>query len=399
MENKKAKILLMSHCVPPVLRGPSVIINRLFRRFPEKSYVVLSSRAKGKKLPLDSDLRLPCKYYYADIETIAGGSKSAVFAILQRWVETFFIIAKGVSVCKRERCERIVVVPNHGNFLLAAYVISKVCGKKLYVYFFDIFSENKKGFSWFDIRLRVATEALALWSAVRAFVMSERLEEYYRNRYPGLSVTVLRHSIDRTIYDGGPRRAECGITGAKKIVFTGMIYEYQIDAVQNLARAVQGLDNMEVHIYSQRSKKYLKSAEVTGKNIFCSGFVPNRDLMSIQREADVLFLPMSFHAAGTDANVIRTASPSKISEYLAAGRPILVHAPSDSYVAWYARKHEFALIVDKDDSDMLRDAIIELSRNEPLRKRLVSNAQRTVGLHDASKVSGDLMNALGVGVA
>jgi hypothetical protein len=73
-----------------------------------------------------------------------------------------------------------------------------------------------------------------------------------------------------------------------------------------------------------------------------------------QRAAGVLFLPLAFNAK---REVVSTASPSKMPEYLAAERPILVHAPPFSYVVRYAREHQFAEVVDAADEDAIAHAI------------------------------------------
>ena len=92
---------------------------------------------------------------------------------------------------------------------------------------------------------------------------------------------------------------------------------------------------------------------------------------------------------------MRTASPSKLPEYLAAGRPILVYAPSHSYYAKYAGEHKFALVVDHPDLDMLHQAILKLKYDESLCKRLIANARRVAREHhDSAKVSAQLQEML-----
>ena len=59
-----------------------------------------------------------------------------------------------------------------------------------------------------------------------------------------------------------------------------------------------------------------------------------------------------------ERKVIETTSPSKLPEYLAAGRPILIHAPSDSYIAWYGKTHKCAEVVDTPDLETLRKSIL-----------------------------------------
>ena len=51
--------------------------------------------------------------------------------------------------------------------------------------------------------------------------------------------------------------------------------------------------------------------------------------------------------------MIRTATPARLVEYMASGRPLLVHAPRGSHVAEYARSEDFAEVVDAADDAAL----------------------------------------------
>ena len=65
----------------------------------------------------------------------------------------------------------------------------------------------------------------------------------------------------------------------------------------------------------------------------------------------------------------------KFGEYLAAGGPILVHAPPDAFVSEYCRRHDCGLVVDDTDPASLVDALQALAGDDALRARLMTNAQ------------------------
>jgi glycosyltransferase involved in cell wall biosynthesis len=67
--------------------------------------------------------------------------------------------------------------------------------------------------------------------------------------------------------------------------------------------------------------------------------------------------------------------PGKMGEYLASGRPILVHAPADSFIAWYFRHHECGLVVDENDPARLAQAIDSLLNDADLRKTIGARAR------------------------
>ena len=82
----------------------------------------------------------------------------------------------------------------------------------------------------------------------------------------------------------------------------------------------------------------------------------------------------SLRATAT-ACVIRTSSPGKFAEYLAAGAPILAHVPAGSFVAWYGNRHACARVVDIPTPAALAEAIRGLLANPDLRRTLGENAR------------------------
>ena len=67
--------------------------------------------------------------------------------------------------------------------------------------------------------------------------------------------------------------------------------------------------------------------------------------------------------------------PGKIGENLASGRPILVHAPRDSFIAWYFRNYECGVVVDENDPRQLADAINSILTDPMLSQRISARAR------------------------
>jgi glycosyltransferase involved in cell wall biosynthesis len=92
----------------------------------------------------------------------------------------------------------------------------------------------------------------------------------------------------------------------------------------------------------------------------------------VQRDADILFLPLAFNSPYPD--IIKTSAPGKMGEYLAAKKPVLVHAPSDSFISWYFRKYNCGCVVDEDDPEKLAQEIIRLLNDTQMHKQFSENA-------------------------
>jgi hypothetical protein len=73
----------------------------------------------------------------------------------------------------------------------------------------------------------------------------------------------------------------------------------------------------------------------------------------------------------------------KVGEYLASGRPILVHAPPDTFIARYFREHRAGVVVDNPESRGLGEALRDIAASAELRQSLRVNALRLAELYKA----------------
>jgi glycosyltransferase involved in cell wall biosynthesis len=102
-------------------------------------------------------------------------------------------------------------------------------------------------------------------------------------------------------------------------------------------------------------------------------------LEELRRRVDVLFVPMSF-AAGDRANM-EMGFPSKLTDYMAVGIPLLVVGPPYSSVVKWARDYaDVAEVIDNNDVVNWDAAIRRLVTN-PAHRFKLGRAALTVGHH------------------
>jgi glycosyltransferase involved in cell wall biosynthesis len=100
--------------------------------------------------------------------------------------------------------------------------------------------------------------------------------------------------------------------------------------------------------------------------------VQQGQLRKALQEADILFLPYSFLSGSRHS--VETAFPSKMADYLAAGKPILIFAPASSTLARYAAEERFAELVTECDLPILAAAVRKLTLSPPRRRMLAERA-------------------------
>jgi len=394
------KFLVISNSVPPAISGNSSMIYNLLSLFPKDSFSILTSCSVLDD-GLDEKRKLKVRYSFFDrplLASIFNKEKTLVQKVktiiknfwLTRLLAQFFLIpylffsilVKGSKIIKDENIEILLAYPSSGIIIFSSYVLHKMTKKPLYLFFYDLYKGNKKSFIY--KHLANFLEPLLFRSAERIFVMNEVLKEYYQEKYKR-GVIVVRNSvlIDKEKMIKNKLRLI-----SVKIVYTGVCGWAQISAIKNLIKAVEEIKDFKVilHLYTPHDKNYLARRKIfqTDKIIFNKG-MPS-EMKEIQESADILFLPLSFNT--NFSFLINSSSPGKTYEYMASGKPILVHAPCDSYISKYAKKNKFALVVDDDNIDKLKVAIKKLATDEKFVERITNNAKKTLSLnHDAIKSS------------
>ncbi len=392
----EAKTLVIAETVPPMVQGPAVMLSNLLSTFPKDSYCILTKRIvwRGKidestRFKLDESTRLQCNYYFLDSLSASYKTKfRSLFSQLMEQLRILKFLFKALQVIKREHADRLLVFSNEGDLLILSYLLNKVTNLPLYVYMLDVYEEM--------VRLRVRKimaslfEEKILKAATKVFVMSENLQEHYQKKY-NLQTEFIPHPVILSRYEG--RLCRDGIDGYKRVVYTGNVWTPQLDSLVDMCKAVDSLEGIKFLVYNDRSEEELREKGICGRNVVVR-FARHSEIPGIQRSADILYLPLAFDTPFP--LMIKTASPGKMPEYLAAGRPILVYAPAYSYVSEHARKHGFGLVVNERSVEELRKGLMTLLNKTEVAQACISNARSLSKTHDANIVSERLISFLGM---
>lgn len=294
-----------------------------------------------------------------------------LFDVFMAFFNIFFRGWEMSRILKSENCKSVVACTADFANLPAAYIASLLSGCKYYAYLLDYYS-----YQWtqpFVSSLAHFIEPILLKNADCVIVPNEQLSGDLKNRYE-IEPVVIHNPCDISAYSDIIESHWPAESGEIRIVYTGAIYQAHFDAFRNLASALIKLNqkNIKLHIYSARSQAQLEKDGIIGHIVY-HDHVEHRNSIEQQRRADILFLPLAFDSIFPE--IIRTSSPGKMGEYLASGRPILVHAPADSFVSKYFKKYECGVVVDVNDISELSQAIQDIVGDENLRKRICKNAE------------------------
>jgi len=392
-------LVVVAYSFPPVSNGPAFILDRILGEFELGDTVVFAGETHGYADHAEDVRRTAADVRHRDVprwwpardrDLRVGPVRVPLRA---RTAGNLLVSARvaweAARALRRPEARGLLAVYPKQSFLLAALLAAGTSRKPFAVYFVDVYVE---GLPRGRRVARLLERAVARRAAV-VFAMSEPHRDQVVERLRALGV------VDPRVVEIPHPHAEpaavprVALAGEPSIVFTGAIYDAQADSVRRLVAALDRpeLADARLHLLSQLPPAVIAESGIRPGPRVTLAAASNRESLAAQRAADVLFLPIAFDANET---VRRTASPSKLPEYLAAGRPILVHAPPDAYVTRYAREHGFAEVVDQPDEAALAAAVVRLASDEARRAELVAAARETLRRHEVPAVAERFREAL-----
>jgi glycosyltransferase involved in cell wall biosynthesis len=379
-----SRLAVLSHYLPPNDSGQALMLHRLFCAVSPEDYCLLSFPPLGG---FDHDRQcflpsLPAKHYELP-HAFQLRLRSKLGTRPAREVANFFLEAiqgstRIINVLKQERCESLMAFSGGGTDLLSAYIASRKSCLPLLVYAVDYWRyqfHHPFYLSHLPMYRHVAKyiEPIIIKGAEEVIVLNELLQDEYRRRY-GARPVVIRNPCDPIAMHGHTDNVWPETIGEIKIVFTGQIYDAHFDAFRNLISAMDQLDNVKavLHLYTSQNPAVLENVGILGP-VVIHGHVPPPQVYEVQRRADILFLPLAFDSPYPE--IVRTSAPTKMGEYLASGRPILVHAPANTFLTRYFTQYGCGVVVDHGEPEALAEAIRRICESELLRERLCARAR------------------------
>jgi len=402
---KNQRTLFIASYAPPAISGASQNMYNLIGSLPPEAYYIMTSfynidatalrlgrwlageyifydNPKGTKETLKDQANQPTtptnrRRWAIKLKTAIRKSRiiGALTGIPIVALQVADMVRRGRQVIRDKQIDLIVGFSDYGPTMLSVYWLHRLTHLPFRLFMFDIYKGNDFFFPgnliapWLEPKLMRQAEMI--------IVNNEGTRQFYIKRYGDWIVDKIQmvyNSSDPSAYLAlqSPYHPAPPYT----ILFTGSIYWPQIRSLQNLIKAVNQLDDLDIRVklYAPHSPDYIASYGLSGPRIDISVASP-AEMAQIQSRADILFLPLSW---GTKSpGIIGTATPGKLTDYLVAGRPILVHAPEWSHLSQYARENNFALVIDQEDTEQLKNGIRKLLTDAPYANQLIENAKDT----------------------
>ena len=370
------KFALISKVLPPSESAHAAIIQRLLRDLDPASYCLLSSTDYGNHSGPEYTGRLAGKFYHLpEPFQLTRGYRFGLQQVREQ-LNLWLAIGDRVRIIRRiirqEQCDAVVVCTGGREVFdfPAGYLAAKLSGARFYAYLLDQYSHMVAYVMGKSFLRRL--EPWVMRDATAVIVPNEFMRDEVKRRYRVDSV-IVRNTCDVAAYEPSSE-FKTKATAEISIVYTGGVGPLHFDAFRNLITAIDSLHRSDVrlHIYTAETREQIDPAIINAPAVVVHEHEPVWAMPDIQRQADILFLPLAF--APDYQEIIRTAAPGKICEYLSARRPVLVHAPADSFTSWYFREHECGVVADANDPAEVAHALQRLIDDPELCRRVSEHA-------------------------
>jgi glycosyltransferase involved in cell wall biosynthesis len=256
-------------------------------------------------------------------------------------------------------------------------------------------TNNQKFFFKFYWAQLINKELKLLFNKTNVLLsISESMSEEYKGRYGRIFVP-FHNPIDLKNWQSEIEK-DYSLNGNFKILYAGRIGTGLQNCLLDVAYAINSLINKGLKIEFQiQATNVDPILEVLGKFNFVTlrSPAPYFQLPQIFSTADLLLLPNDFDKKSV--SFLRYSMPTKASEYMVSGTPILVFSSAVTAVTRHALRHKWAYVVSENSNEKLQNAITELYADQELRETLGSRAKEFALINfNSEKIRAHFKNAI-----
>ncbi|MCH7402642.1 glycosyltransferase [Belliella kenyensis] len=225
--------------------------------------------------------------------------------------------------------------------------------------------------------------------------ISDLMAKEYKERYKKEFFT-FHNPIDVEFWNKN-RKSKSKLESPAILLYAGRVGTGIDSSLQEVAAAIEIVNEttdyeIQFALQTAEAPKWIRNYSHTKHN----PYVEYDELPRIFSEADFLILPYDFDEKGL--SFIRLSMPTKASEYLASGTPVIVFSPKSTAVVDYVEKHQCGMTVLENDAEILASKIKELMDNDQMRldlvKRGVEVAEKYHSQDEVSKRFQELISSL-----
>lgn len=370
-------VLVMTSELYSASTGSAVVMRNLIRQFAPDSFTVLT-----RDVPAAASAPVAPEYRVRTIRTdspLMRRGERFWRDLARPWIER-----RMEKIVRELQPTLILAVYPSLHFFAGAIAASRQNNIPWVAYLHDLPLEPYEGTKY--EQWARTTQQTMFASARGILVANQNMAQHFQAKYSVPSVPIEIGYCEPipamlTPQPAGPPRAFMG----------GSIYSTNHKTV---ARIMQGV--------RQAGAEFTLATHAEWKNLERWGIAPRpglqkalfagrRDYLDALQHHHLLTVGLNWpDESDIHEEELATAFPTKTVEYLASGRPILVHCPEHYGLARFVREHECGLVVSTRDAAAVAAGAKQLLEGGPNVERLRANALKTAQLFSMDRISAQL---------
>lgn len=206
-------------------------------------------------------------------------------------------------------------------------------------------------------------------------VMAREYEQAY-----GVPSVPLMGSIDAaavqtpaTDAGDGPSRADPLLIGLAGQIYSRREWNALLAALTSVSWTLGG---RSVALRYLGREHEVQGSEVPPERLQALGYRSQAETLRLMAECDILYCPYFFD--DNRRTIARTSFPSKVTTYLAAGRPVFFHGPEDAAPAEFLREYGAAEFCHSLEPQQIIAALVRLASDRQRADGIAVNGHRAV---------------------
>jgi glycosyltransferase involved in cell wall biosynthesis len=379
--------LIYAADLPPChLNGGPILMHRLLSGYPMDRLTIACNSAL---LPRAAATMLPCRH--VPLFGTTGTGRWGVGRVRQ----LIDLSAMGPNVFALERLLRetqaeAVLTVAHGTMFIAAVLAASRARKPSVVVVHDDWTWFIGHHTWVPRRAAPPILGRTLRRATHVYAISDGVQQWLQKDF-GIDSEVQLPCADSAVFSAPADRAD----GIFRIVFTGAFVECTAAGLGLMVEALrQGAigENWTLDLYGP-SAAAVAQLGWNDPRVTAHGWQSQQEVHKAMSQADLLYVPFAFDEESQRLG--RRQFPSKLADYLAARRPVLVSAPAEIAVSRYVRRSECAELVEENSVDAIEAALRRLASSPQRRQQLVDRGWKAFQTnHEVGRLRSELLYRL-----
>ncbi len=287
-----------------------------------------------------------------------------------------------IRLGKEEQVAAVVGVYPDLLFLDAAQRAARVLDVPFFPYLHDTVAEAAASSRYARWASNVQKRVFA--TASRIFVVTGGMAELYRRKY-GLDVVALVHIYPERIPPEPPAQP----APRNGLLWAGNAYSINSLSLLRVYGAMRRLGGMRLTMATGQPSQDLEALGFDLKYLNKT-YVPVRErprYLRMIRDHAVLVLALNWpDETHIHEDELATIFPTKTPEYLASGRPIIVHCPGHYHLARFFKEHRCGEVVSERSVEVVEQALRRILDSPEYRATLGRNALKAAKIFSPEKV-------------